>query len=113
MEEVSTALGDRIQPPQAIQTGGCLWRGTGTDSVTLEAPGTGRPGFDNAETRISPVVRLTGIGDAAFVFVSAAGFVEVGFLKADNFFTLLVQARDVKSARSAAESLASKIASRL
>ena len=113
VEEVSAALNERIQAPQSIQSDGCLWRGAGTDSVTLEAPGTGRPGFDSAETKISPIVRLSGIGDAAFAFVSAAGFVEIGLVKADRFFTVLVQARDAKSARTAAELLASKIASRL
>jgi hypothetical protein len=113
VEEVSAALHEQIHAPQPIQSGSCLWRGAGTDSVTVEAPGTGRPGFDNAKERISPTVPLSGIGDAAFAFVSAAGFVEIGLLKADRFFTVLVQMRDAKAARSAAELLASKVASRL
>jgi len=112
-EEISAALHESIQAPQSMPFGGCLWRGSGTDSVTLEAPGTGRPGFDNAEQRVSPIIPLSGIGDAAFAFVSAAGFVEIGLLKADGFFTVLVQTRDAKAARSVAELLASKIAGRL
>jgi hypothetical protein len=112
-EEISAALHERIQAPQSMPFSGCLWRGSGTDSVTVEAPGTGRPGFDNAEQRVSPIIPLSGIGDAAFAFVSAAGFVEIGLLKADGFFTVLVQMRDAKAARSAAEVLAAKIAGRI
>jgi hypothetical protein len=112
-EEVGAALSEQVQPPQSIQTGACIWRGTGTDSVTLEAPGTGRPGFDNAKGRTSPVVPLTGIGDAAFAFTSLAGFVQVSFVKGGTFLTLLVQTRDGKGAQAAARSLSAKIASRL
>jgi len=112
-QEVGVVLNEPIQPPQAMQTGGCIWRGTGTDSVTLEAPGTGRPGFDNAKSRTSPTVPLTGIGDAAFAFTSVAGFVQVSFVKGGTFLTLLVQTRDGKGAQAAARSLSAKIASRL
>jgi len=112
-QEVGAALNTQIQPPQSIQTGGCIWRGTGTDSVTLEAPGTGRPGFDNAKSRTSPTASLAGIGDAAFAFTSVAGFVQVSFVKGGTFLTLLVQTRDGKGAQAAARSLSAKIASRL
>jgi len=112
-QEVGAVLGAQIQPPRSLQTGGCIWRGTGTDSVTLEAPGIGRPGFDNAKSRTSPTVSLTGIGDAAFAFTSVAGFVQVSFVKGGTFLTLLVQTRDGKGAAAAARSLSAKIASRL
>jgi hypothetical protein len=112
-QEVGAVLNAQIQPPQPMQTGGCIWRGTGTDSVTLEAPGTGRPGFDNAKSRTSPTASLTGIGDAAFAFTSVAGFVQVSFVKGGTFLTLLVQTRDGKSAQAGARSLSAKIASRL
>ncbi len=111
--EASAALGERVQAPQAIQADSCLWRGTGTATVTVESPGTGRPGFDNAKSRTSPVTALSGIGDAAFEFVSAAGFVQISLVKADRFLTLVVQAGNAKTARSAAEGIAAKIASRL
>ena len=112
-QEVGAVLHEPIRPAQSIQTGGCIWRGTGTDSVTLEAPGTGRPGFDNAKSRTSPTSSLTGIGDAAFAFTSVAGFVQVSFVKGGTFLTLLVQTRDGKGAQVAARSLSAKIASRL
>ena len=53
----------------------------------MQAPGTGRPGFDNAKSRISPTVAVSGIGDAAFVFMSVAGFVEIDLVKADKYYT--------------------------
>jgi hypothetical protein len=112
-QEVGAALHEQIQTPQSIETGGCIWRGTGTDSVTIEAPGTGRPGFNNAKSRTSPVVSLTGIGDAAFAFTSLAGFVEVGLVKGDTFLTMIVQTNGGKGVQAAATSLAGKIASRL
>ena len=112
-QEVGAVLNAQIQPPRSMQTGGCIWRGTGTDSVTLEAPGTGRPGFYNAKSRTSATVSLTGIGDAAFVFTSVAGFVQVSFVKGGTFLTLLVQTRDGKGAQAGARSLSAKIASRL
>src|ERR1700753_1635133 len=90
-QEIGAALNEHIQPPQSLQTGGCIWRGTGTDSLTIEAPGTGRPGFDNAKARTSPTASLSGIGDAAFAFASAAGFVQISLVKGNTFLTVLVQ----------------------
>jgi len=113
VQEIGAALHEQIQPPQSIQTGGCIWRGNGTDSVTIEAPDTGRPGFDNAKVRTSPVVSLTGIGDAAFAFTSLAGFVEVGLVKGNTFLTMIVQTSGGKGVQAAATSLAAKIANRL
>ena len=110
-QEVGAALRAQVQPPQFMQTGGCIWRGGGTDSVTIEVPGTGRAGFDNAKSRIAAAVTLTGIGDAAFEFASAAGFVEVGLVKGGTFLTLLVQTR--AGAEAIAKSLSGKIASRM
>jgi hypothetical protein len=110
-QEVGAALHAQVQPPQTMQTGGCIWRGGGTDSVTIEAPGTGRAGFDNAKSRTSPTVTLTGIGDAAFAFASVAGFVEVGLVKGGTFLTVLVQTR--AGAEAIAKSLSAKIASRM
>jgi hypothetical protein len=112
-QEIGAALNEQIGPPQAIQTGGCIWRGGGTDSVTIEAPGTGRPGFDNAKSRTSPAVALSGIGDAAFSFTSLAGFVQVSLVKGGTFLTVLVQTNGGKGAPAAAKSLSAKIASRL
>jgi hypothetical protein len=112
-QEVGAALHEQIGPPQAIQTGGCIWRGSGTDSVTLEAPGTGRPGFDNAKSRMPAAVSLAGVGDAAFAFTSLAGFVEVGLVKRGTFLTVLVQTGGGKGAQAAASSLSAKIAGRL
>ena len=62
---------------------------------------------------MSPIKRLSGIGDSAFEFLSAAGFVEVGFVKGDAFITVVVQKNDQGAARSAAAQLAATIAGRL
>jgi hypothetical protein len=110
-QDVSAALHEEIRSPQSMRTGGCVWRGSGTDSVTVETPGTGRPGFENAKSRTSPGISLNTMGDTAFMFVSPAGFVEVGFLKGNTFLTVVVQTRDGKTAELAAKSLAAKIAS--
>jgi hypothetical protein len=112
-QEVGTAMQEQVQPPQSLQTGGCIWRGAGTDSVTIEAPSTGRPGFDNAKSRMAAAAPLTGVGDAAFAFTSVAGFVEVGLVKGNTFLTVLVQTRGGKGAQATAKSLSAKIASRL
>ena len=111
--EVAAALNEKIQPAQSRGPDGCFWQGTGTDSVIVQAPGTGRPGFDNAKSRISPTVAASGIGDAAFVFVSVAGFVEIDLVKADKYYTVLVQTQGGKGAQAAAEGLAAKVANRL
>lgn len=50
-KEVGAVLHEQILRSQSLQTGGCVWRGPGTDSVTVGAPGTGRSGFDNAKAR--------------------------------------------------------------
>lgn len=112
-QEVGAALHEEVRPPQKMQTGGCIWRGAETDNVTIEAPGTGRPGFENARSRMSPTVSLGGIGDAAFAFTSLAGFVEVGLVKGNNFLTVVVQTRSGKDTQAAARSLSAKIAGRL
>jgi hypothetical protein len=111
--EVAAALNEKIQPAQSRGPDGCLWQGTGTDSVMVQAPGTGRPGFDNAKSRMSPTVAVSGVGDAAFAFVSVAGFVEIDLVKADKYYTVLVQTQGGKGAQAAAEGLAAKVASRL
>jgi len=83
------------------------------DGVALQLIDGGRSKFDFDHQRISYTKPLTGVGDAAFEFVSAAGFVQVYVLKGGQYFSItLTNRNDRNAARSAAE-LARQIASRM
>lgn len=83
------------------------------DGVGLQLLDGGRSKFDFDHQRISYTKPLSGVGEEAFEFVSAAGFVQVYVLKGSQYFSVtLTNRNDRNVARSAAE-LARQIASRL
>ena len=111
--DAKTALNGAVGAQQ--QGGdGCSFAGTAPgSSVELEVYDTGRPGFDNARSRISPVTNLPGVGDAAFVFSSAAGFVQVSVVKNGTFFVVTVANDEDSQRQSRAVALAKTIAGRV
>lgn len=111
-DEAQQALGERVQPPQGQPFGICQWRGTGTDGISIQPVETGQAGFENAKARTSNTVALSGIGDAAFAFVSQAGFVQVHLLKNGRYVVITVQSRGGANLN-AAKAVAAKVASRL
>lgn len=82
------------------------------DGVTLQLNEGGREKFDFDRNQVSGAKPLNGIGDEAFEFVSAAGFVQVYVIKGERYFTLtLMNERDHHLKQSAA-ALARKLAVR-
>jgi len=103
-------------PVGAVRQGGdsCDYPGNAPgSSVEVEVYETGRPGFDNARSETQGASSLSGVGDAAFVFSSPAGFVQVSVVKGSTFFVVTV-ANDADSQRqSRAVTLAKTIAGRV
>jgi hypothetical protein len=82
------------------------------DGVTLEVISGGRDQFDAARNNTSAAVPVAGIGDAAFVFVSVAGFAQVSVIKGLLYFTVTVMNQRDHDLKDSAIALARKIASR-
>lgn len=83
------------------------------DGVTLQLIDGGRSKFDHDRGRIQKAVKLSGIGDDAFAFVSQAGFVQLYFIKGAGYAAITLQnSRDANRLESA-KALARKLAARL
>jgi hypothetical protein len=83
------------------------------DGVTLQLIEGGRSKFDHDRGRIQNAVKLSGIGDDAFAFVSQAGFVQLYFIKGAGYAAITLQnSRDANRLESA-KALARKLAARL
>jgi hypothetical protein len=80
--------------------------------VTLEVINGGRDQFDAARNSTNSMVPLTGIGDGAFVFVSAVGFAQVSVIKGSLYFTVTVMNQRDHHLKESAVALARKVASR-
>jgi hypothetical protein len=114
--EAALALnGARVGGPQRDQVGGCSWPSLSVpgDGLTVQVIGTGRAGFDAAKKRTSGAVALPGVGDDAFVFVSQAGFVQVGIVKHGRYVSFSLQSQRDAMRLDKAKTLAASIAARL
>ena len=83
------------------------------DGVGLQLIDGGRSKFDFDHQRISYTKPLSGVGDDAFEFVSAAGFVQVYVVKGSLYFCITLTNRNDRNVARSAAQLASQIASRL
>jgi len=114
--DAAAVMGSPVMAPRDDHwTKTCYYnsRSVGGDGVALQLIEGGRSKFDFDHQRISYTKPLSGVGDAAFEFVSVAGFVQVYVLKGSQYFMItLTNRNDRNLARSAAE-LASQIANRL
>ncbi|MBV9332177.1 MAG: hypothetical protein JOZ55_11545 [Alphaproteobacteria bacterium] len=83
------------------------------EGVSLQFNDGGREKFEFDRTRIAGAKPLAGIGDGAFAFASAAGFVQIYAIAHGRYFTVMVFNHRDRNARRTAAELARSIASRL
>lgn len=83
------------------------------DGVGLQLLGGGRSKFDFDHQRISYTKPLSGVGDGAFEFVSAAGFVQVYVIKGRQYFSITLTNQHDRNLRGSAAALAKEIAGRI
>jgi hypothetical protein len=112
MDDVQAALKQRVPPPRRDGSGACTWRGTSGDALTIQGIETGQAGFENAQARTHNIVAVAGIGDAAFAFVSQAGFVQLNAVKNNHYVVVTLQ-KSGAGVLDAAKAIAAKIASNL
>jgi hypothetical protein len=98
--------------PARNEMGTCFYGSQSSpgDGVSLQLIDGGRSKFDFDHNRISYTRNLNGIGDAAFEFVSAAGFIQVYVLKGNTYFAITLTNQRDRNARNDANQLAREIA---
>src|SRR5579859_3569580 len=92
----------------------CSWRSlrTAGDALTvqIDAGGDDKFDLDHAKLRVRD---LQGVGDRAFAFVSPAGFVQVGMMRAGTYVTLVLMLQQGTDRLERATALAKAIAQRM
>ncbi len=83
------------------------------DGVSLELIDGGRAKFDFDHKRMHNTTALSGIGDAAFEFVSLAGFAQVYAVKGDTYFVVTLTSHRNSNLAGSAARLARKVADRI
>jgi hypothetical protein len=111
-DEVAALLGGAATPSED-PLGNCIWRGNGGAILTI-SPDPGGPGkFDLDLKTLYGVRTVSGVGDQAYAFVSAAGFIQFGFTVGSRYITLIVQNPADPTLLADTKLLAAKIAARL
>jgi hypothetical protein len=113
-DDAQSALGSPVTPARPAGAS-CMYAGrSGTGaSATLEIAEGGRSKFDFDRSRVQGTQNVTGVGDAAFVFISQAGFVQVYAVKGESYFVLTLANPSDTSRQAHAVALARQIASRI
>jgi hypothetical protein len=111
--ELQAIVHQPVRGPVPAGPGICAWQIGGMNAISIQYNATGQAGFDNAKSRTTNTVALSGIGDAAFAFVSAAGFVQVDVVKHNRFVVVIDQGGGAATRLAAAKAIAAKVASRL
>ena len=77
--------------PQSSLPGLCSWRSLGTpgDALTVRVDDGGADKYDFDRAKL-PVHDLQGVGDKGFAFVSPAGFVQIGMMRAGTYVTIVL-----------------------
>jgi hypothetical protein len=83
------------------------------DGVALQLIDGGRSKFDFDQGSISNTRPLNGLGDAAFEFFSAAGFVQVYVVKGNHYFEITLTNSHDRALRRSAYQLARQIVAKL
>ena len=108
--EAEAALHVSNITPHPDAFGNCSYKGTsetdGGIEVLPEVAGASKYGFDHSN--IDHPQDLSGIGDKAFAFASAAGFTEIHILKGDKYVVV-----NFPGSLSAAEKVAKEVAGRM
>ena len=113
--DAAAVMGSGIDNPRRDRAGTCYYqsRSAPGEGVSLELMEGGRDKFDFDRGRVIGAAPLNGIGDSAFEFASAAGFVQVYAITGDRYFTVMVFNHRDPNSRQTAASLAKTIASRV
>lgn len=114
---VSAAFGAaawRDRNPQSLLPGLCEWRSKGVagDGLTIQVDDGGQDKYDFDRAKL-PVNDIAGVGDAAFAFVSPAGFVQLGMMKGGIYVAIILQVQNAPDVLDRAEALARAIAGRM
>lgn len=112
--DLATITRQKVDGPKPQGVGICAWQIAGRFAITIQYNETGQGGFDNAKSLTQGAKPVPGIGDAAFVFVSAAGFDAVHVVRHDHYVVVTYQGGNSAADRlQAAEGIAGKVASNL
>ena len=112
--DVAAITRQKVDGPKPQGAGICAWQIAGRFALTIQYNETGQAGFDNAKSRTQGAKPVPGIGDAAFVFVSAAGFDAVHVVKHDHYVVITYQGGSNAADRlQATEAIAGKAAGKL
>jgi hypothetical protein len=104
----------KVVGPKPQGVGICAWQIAGGFALSIQLNETGQAGFANAQSRTQGAKPVSGIGDAAFVFVSAAGFDAVHLVKHDHYVVITYQGGSNAADRlQATEAIAGKAAGKL
>jgi len=104
----------KVVGPKPQGVGICAWQIAGGFALSIQLNETGQAGFANAQSRTQGAKPVSGIGDAAFVFVSAAGFDAVHLVKHDHYVVITYQGGSSAADRlQATEAIANKVSSKL
>lgn len=109
------AMGSPVVNPRRDSTGTCYYGSQSKpgDGVSVQLLDGGREKFDFDRGRMSGVAPTSGVGDAAFEFVSAAGFVQVYALAGKQYFMVTFYKPGDPNSRRTAADLARTIATRI
>ena len=112
--DIAAITGQTVDGPKPQGSGICGWQIAGRFALTIQYNETGQAGFNNAKSLTQGVKPVSGIGDAAFVFVSAAGFDAVHVVKHDHYFVITYQRSSNAAERlQTTEAIAGKAAGKL
>jgi hypothetical protein len=104
----------KVDGPKPQATDICAWQIAGSFAITIQYNETGQAGFDNAKSLTRGAKPGPGIGDAAFVFVSVAGFDAVHVVKHGHYVVITYQGGSNAADRlQAVEAMAGKAAEQL
>ncbi len=112
--DVAAVTRQKVDGPKPQSVGICAWQIAGSFALTIQYNETGQAGFDNAKSRTQGTKPVPGIGDGAFIFVSAAGFDAVHVVKHDHYVVITYQGGSSAADRlQAVETIAAKVAGKL
>jgi hypothetical protein len=114
-EDAETTLGQTVRDARRDSANACFY-GSQTspgDSVMIQLIDGGAEKLAFDRSRMSKTLPLTGIGSDSFVFVSPSGFIQLCFVKGNQYVALMISKRKDSGLLDASKSLASKVAARL
>jgi hypothetical protein len=113
--DATAAIGSQVLNPRRDTTGTCSYGSQVSpgESVSVQLLDGGHGKFDFDRVHMSGVASLSGVGDAAFEFVSVAGFVQVYALSGNQYFMVTLFKQSDPNLRRTTANLARVIATRI